>query len=173
MHDKAEIDYVRRLQDEFAKSKSGEIGVFVVPFNLSKNEEPEVIRHTATPGLFMVQVMSTGGLVYISAQRIWTLEVRHAYIFGPKEWLNAKYEAGQNIGGRIVTEYSCDDKSKDRKWSRLIAHITDIACLDSNGRPIYYFQYWTDNEDALDNEHPVLSNLEEIRAARAAGARNP
>lgn len=167
MYSKEQIDYVTKLQEEYSKNNRGKIGVFVVPFDFPTNGSSEAVRPTAVADLYMVQVMSTYGLVYSPEQRVWKIDIRDAIIFGTREVLRRKYMAGQNIGGRIVTEYSCEDKGRDRQWSKLIAHITDIVCLDSNNKPIYYFQYWSEDEDAADADHPVVANLEEIRAARA------
>ena len=162
----AQREYVGKLQEALTKkdAKAG-TGVFVLPvFDEKGKMTNTVVRETVSPTLSMVMVMSVGGMQYHPEQRMWRQDIRSTLIFAPTSFLSTKYQAGTNIGGKIVTKYSFG-KGNDRDI--MLGFGTEIPCVDDQGQVIYRTQYWTPEPDAADDEAPVIANIEDIKKARA------
>lgn len=162
----AQRDYVVKLQEALTKKDpQAGTGVFVVPVFDDKGKLTNtVVRETVSPTLAMVMVMSVGEMTYYPEQRIWRQDIRATLIFAPTSFLNTKYQAGTNIGGKIVTKYSVG-KGSDRDI--LLGFGTDIPAVNDDGELIYRTQYWIHDADEQDDAPPAIANLEEIRQARA------
>ena len=44
---------------------------------------------------------------------------------------------------------------------------TEVPCVNTDGEVIYRTQFWTPDADAVDDDAPVIANIEEIKQARA------
>ena len=162
----AQREYVAKLQEPLTKKNADAApGVFVVPVFDDKGKQTNtVVRETVSATLSMVMVMSVGALSYVPEQRIWRQDVRTSLIFAPTAFLSTKYQAGQNIGGKIVTKYSFGT-GNDRDI--MLGIGTDIPAVNEDGEVIYRSQFWTPDVNAEDDAAPTIANLDEIRAARA------
>ena len=118
-----------------------------------------VVRETVSSTLSMVMVMSVGEMVYHPEQKMWRQDIRSTLIFAPTPFLSTKYQAGTNIGGKIVTT------GNDRDI--MYGFGTDIPAVNADGEVIYRRQYWTPEAEVSDDEAPVIANIEEIKQARA------
>lgn len=161
----AQREYVQKLQEAFATKNKGKVGVFVLPvFDDKGKNTGTVVRETVSKTLSMVMVMSIGEMIYQPEQRIWKQDIRSTLIFAPTEFLNTKYKAGENIGGKILAKYTYG-KGQERDIFYGIG--TDIPCVNEDGEIIYRTQYWDPSEEAEDDPAPTIANLEDIRKARA------
>lgn len=161
----AQREYIGKLQEAFAAKNKGQVGVFVLPvFDDKGKNTGTVVRETISPTLSMVMVMSVGDMTYFPEQRMWRQDIRSTLIFAPTTFLSTKYQAGANIGGKIITKYAYGT-GQDRDI--LYGFGTDIPAVNDQGEVIYRTQFWTPDMDAEDDAAPVIANLEEIRKARA------
>jgi hypothetical protein len=162
----AQREYVGKLQaDLLKKNKDAGIGVFVLPvFDDKGKQSNAVVRETVSPTLSMVMVMSVGEMAYHPEQRMWRQDIRSTLIFAPTSFLSTKYQAGTNIGGKIITKYTFG-KGNDRDI--MLGFGTDIPAVNEDGEVIYRTQFWTPEVNAQDDPAPVIANLEEIKQARA------
>lgn len=162
----AQREYVQALQKTLAKkdAKAG-TGVFVLPvFDDKGKNTGTVVRETISSTLSMVMVMSIGEMVYHPEQRMWRQDIKSTLIFAPTTFLSTQYQAGANIGGKIITKYSYGT-GQDRDI--MLGFGTDIPAVDDQGQVIYRTQYWTPDANTEDDPAPVIANLEDIRKARA------
>jgi hypothetical protein len=162
----AQRDYIAKLQAPLtAKNKDAAPGVFVLPvFDEKGKQTNTVVRETVSPTLSMVMVMSIGEMTYHPEQRMWRQDIRSTLIFAPTSFLSTKYQAGSNIGGKILTKYTFG-KGNDRDI--MLGFGTDVPCVNTDGEVIYRTQFWTPDAEATDDEAPVIANLEDIKQARA------
>jgi len=162
----AQREYVQKLQAPLTtKNKEAAPGVFVLPvFDEKGKQTSTVVRETVSPTLSMVMVMSIGEMVYHPEQRIWRQDIRSTLIFAPTTFLGTKYQAGANIGGKIITKYTFG-KGNDRDI--MLGFGTDVPAVNEDGEVIYRTQFWTPDVNAQDDPSPVIANLEEIKQARA------
>lgn len=162
----AQREYVQSLQQALSRkdAKAG-TGVFVLPvFDDKGKNTGTVVRETISPTLSMVMVMSIGEMVYHPEQRMWRQDIRSTLIFAPTSFLTSKYQAGANIGGKIITKYAYGT-GQDRDI--MFGFGTEVPCVNTEGEVIYRTQFWTPTPDAQDDPAPVIANIEDIKQARA------
>jgi hypothetical protein len=162
----AQKEYIAKLQAPLtAKNKDAAPGVFVLPVFDDKGKQTNtVVRETVSPTLSMVMVMSIGEMVYHPEQRMWKQDIRSTLIFAPTSFLGSKYQAGANIGGKIITKYTFG-KGNDRDI--MLGFGTEVPAVNEEGEVIYRTQFWSPDADAQDDAAPIIANLEEIKQARA------